>query len=318
MIHQTPADIEKRYGRLFSRKYLVTVDEEAGRAEIIEQCSARGPIEWDAANRLRAGGATLSCRVEGSSMVLLARIGEFPVRFGPAAEDVGGQALEAVAIAGDEVITSWAGIAGAGVSVAACLPQAPGVLRAEFPAEEDLAAGGARVNRVRIISPKYLKVTVGIDNTDTRTDGVTWVLAIRCGEQCSISGVEFRGMRLIQLYPKVPEKTTNCVASAHPFAARPDTIGVLLAYIREYVENFSFSDSYGIAYRTGLAPEGESPFERRVKTEIVSLDDAEDAARLSGIRFVECPGKTGRIGAVGAGLWAYRGPEAAGLYGEHL
>lgn len=294
------------------------VDEEAGRAELIEQCSARGPIEWDAANRLRAGGATLSCQVEGTSMVLLARIGEFPVRFGPAAEEVGGQALESVVIAGDEVITSWAGIAGAGVGIAACLPQAPGVVRAEFPEGEDLTAGGARVNRVRIISPKYLKVTVGIDNTDTRTEGATWVLALRCGEQCSIPGIEFLGMRLIQLYPRVPEKTTNCVASALSFAARPDKVGELLTYVREYIEAYTFSDRYGIAYRTGLAPEEETLFERRVKTEIVSLADAEDAARLSGIRFLECPAGSGRIGAVGAVLWAYRGSEAAGLYGEHF
>ena len=64
----------------------------------------------------------------------------------------------------------------------ACLPQAPGVLRAEYPAEEDMTVGGSRVNRVRIFSPLYEKVTIGIDDTDTPQEGATWVLALKCGE----------------------------------------------------------------------------------------------------------------------------------------
>jgi methanogenesis imperfect marker protein 11 len=317
MIEQTPADIEKRYGRLFSRKFLVMADEAAGLAEIVEQCHAKGPIEWDAVNRLRAGGATLSCHVEGTSMTLLARIGVYTVSFGPAAEEVGGQALEAVEITGDEVITSWAGVAGAGIGVAGCLPQAPGVTRAEFPGEEDLVAGGGRVNRVRLYSPKYLKLTVGIDDTDTKEEGATWVLAMRCGEQCRLPGVEYLGMRLVQLYPGVLEKTTNCVASALTFAVREENLEALLRYVKEYVDEFSFSDEYGIAYRVGVAPLGDTGIERRVKTEIVTLGEAEEAARIHDIHFLECPGKSGRIGALGAVVWAHHGIAAAGLYGEH-
>ena len=49
-------------------------------------------------------------------------LGTYPVNFGAASGDIGGQALESVEVAGDEVVTSWAGIAGAGVGVAACLP----------------------------------------------------------------------------------------------------------------------------------------------------------------------------------------------------
>jgi tRNA(Ile2) C34 agmatinyltransferase TiaS len=97
------------------------------------------------------------------------------------------------------VVTTWSGIAGAGVGVAACLPQAPGVTRAEYPSEEDLRIGGARVCRVRIVSPLYEKVTIGIDDTDTREEGATWVLALKCAEACTIPGVEYLDMRLVQL-----------------------------------------------------------------------------------------------------------------------
>ncbi|MBP1928468.1 methanogenesis imperfect marker protein 11 [Methanolinea mesophila] len=291
------------------------VDERAGVAEIIEQCSARGPVEWDAANRLRAGGATQSCRVEGSTLTLRAKLGSYPVRFGAASKDIGGQALEGVGVEGDQVITSWAGIAGAGVGVAACLPQAPGVVRAEYPDEEDLSVGGARANRVRIVSPLYEKVTIGIDDTDTKEKGATWVTALNCGKECRIPGVEFLDMRLVQLNPEAPKKTTNCVSSALNFAVRPGAVEELLSCVKEYVEARTFSGDTGIAVYRGIEVP-ETDFARRVKTDLLSLADAEEEARRLGIRFIDDFQRKGRIGAIGAVLWANRGIEAAGLYGE--
>ena len=126
MVILTPDEVRERFGPLFSEKLLVMVDENAGYAEIIERCRHRGTIEWDAMNRIRAGGAVSSIQVEGTTMSILARLGREPVNFGAADKEIGGQALEGVWVEGEEVITSWAGIAGAGVGVAACLPQAPG------------------------------------------------------------------------------------------------------------------------------------------------------------------------------------------------
>jgi methanogenesis imperfect marker protein 11 len=316
VISLTPAEIRKRYGRLFSRKFLVMVDEDAGIAEIIEQCTHRGPVEWDSMNRRRAGGAVLSVQVEGTSMALLARLGSFPVTFDAVDREIGGQALEEVRVSGDEVITSWAGIAGAGVGVAACLPQAPGVIRAEYPTEEDLVVGGARTNHVRIISPVYVKVTIGIDDTDTRDEGATWVMALRCAESCPVDGVEFLSMRIVQLNPGVPNKTTNCVGSALIFAARPGATASLLGYVREFVEGNSSSEDTGIAVFKGIASP-DSPLSLRVKNDIVTLDEAEEEAGRLGIEFVDSAQRRGRIGALGSVLWANRGIEAAGLYGEH-
>ncbi len=218
MVTLTPEDVRARYGPLFARKFLVMIDEKAGVAEVREQCRARGTIEWDAANRRRAGGALRSAFVEGTSMTMLANLGRSPVNFGAADREIGGQALEGVEVQGDEVVTSWSGIAGAGVGIAACLPQAPGVIRTEYLSEDDLRPGGARTCRVRIVSPRYEKVTIGIDDTDTREEGATWVLALQCAESCAIPGVEYLDMRLVQLNPAVPKKTTNCVGSALNFA----------------------------------------------------------------------------------------------------
>ncbi|MGA2162250.1 MAG: tRNA(Ile2) 2-agmatinylcytidine synthetase [Methanoregula sp.] len=318
MITLTPDDVKQRFGPLFSKKFLVMVDEKAGLAEILEQCHARGTIEWDAMNRRRAGGAVTTCAVEGSTMTIRACLGTHPVNFGAAADTIGGQALEAVDVSGDEVITTWAGIAGAGVGVAAYLPQAPGVIRAEYPSEDDLKVGGARTNHVRIVSPKYEKIAFGIDDTDTKQEGATWVIALKCAEACRIEGVEFLNMRLIQLNPAVPSKTTNCVGSALNFAARPGSIDALREFICTFVEEHTFSKDTGIAFFRGIGTETDSPFLRVIKTEILTVEKAEKEAQRLGVEYLDHNGRKGRIGALGAVLWANRGIEAAGLYGEHL
>ena len=88
MIVKTPEEIKTKYGSLFSRRFLVMVDKGAGLAEIIEQCHARGPIEWDAMNRIRAKGATVSARVEGTEMRMLARLGSYKAGFGASGENI--------------------------------------------------------------------------------------------------------------------------------------------------------------------------------------------------------------------------------------
>jgi methanogenesis imperfect marker protein 11 len=318
MIALTPDDVKKHFGPLFSRKYLVMVDEPAGLAEIIEQCRARGTIEWDAMNRCRAGGVVTGCSVEGTTMTLRARIGRLPVNFGAAADTIGGQALEAVEITGDEVITTWAGVAGAGMGIAACLPQAPGVTRAKYPTEDDLRVGGARINRVRIASPRYEKISFGIDDTDTKETGAAWVMALQCAEACTLEGVEFLDMRLVQLNPAVPQKTTNYVGSALNFAARPGSVTALMDYVRTFVEEHTSSADTGIACYKGIEFTDDSPAYKSVKTDIMTLGQAVEEARRLGIQFLDRNGSKGRIGALGAELWGNKGIEAAGLYGERL
>ncbi|EHQ36976.1 DUF1743 domain-containing protein [Methanoplanus limicola] len=313
----TPEEVRERFGTMFCRKFLVIVDEEAEKAEIIEHCCHRGAIEWDVMNRRRAGGAVESISVEGASMTISAKIGKFPINFGAAGDDIGGQALEGVSVEGDLVATDWAGIAGAGVGVAVCLPQAPGVIRTEYPTEDDLKAGGARTCRTRIYSPKYVKISIGIDDTDTKESGATWVLASKCAEACTIEGVEYLDMRLIQLNPKVPNKTTNCVGSALNFAVRPDKVDELLAFVKEFIEERSVSEDTGIAVWRGLT-QPESPYLEKIKTEVLNVEECEAEAERLGIEYIDSAKSKGRIGALGAVLWANRGIEAAGLYGEHL
>jgi methanogenesis imperfect marker protein 11 len=318
MISLGPDEVKQRFGPRFTQRFLVMIDERSETAEILEQCRVRGTIEWDAMNRKRAGGAVSGCYVEGTSMTIRSQLGKYSVNFGAAAGDIGGQALEAVEVTGNEMITTWAGIAGTGVGIAACLPQAPGVIRAEYPSEEDLKVGGARTNRVRIMSPRYEKVCIGIDDTDTKTERATWVMALKCADACTMEGVEFLNMRLVQLNPAVPHKTTNCVSSSLNFAVRPRKIPALLEAVRLFVEKNTYSKDTGIACYHGIADFSDTEVSRMVKTTIMTREQAEHKAEMLGIEFLDHNAGIGRIGAMGAVVWGNRGTEAAGLYGEHL
>jgi tRNA(Ile2) C34 agmatinyltransferase TiaS len=125
-------------------------------------------------------------------------------------------------------------------------------------------------------------------------------------------------MRLVQLNPAVPQKTTNCVSSALNFAVKPEKIPALLEFVRSFVEKHTVSPDTGIAYYRGIGFSSESSASVSVKTEIMTLAEAESAAQKIGIGFIDGNARKGRIGALGAVLWGNKGIEAAGLYGEHL
>ena len=315
MITLTPKQVKERFGSLFCHKLLVMADENRNIVEIHEQCHACGPIEWDYMNRKRAGGALISAKIDGKTMILRAKIGFFPIKFGATDIELGGQALEAVTIDKNEVSTTWIGAAGAGIGVAACLAQAPGVIRTNYQSEKDLIVGGAHVCRSTIILPKYEKITFGIDDTDTKEGGATWVLALKCGEECKIDDVIFLGMRIIQLNPKAPNKTTNCTGSVITFAVKPEQKTELIQFVKTYIEKNSLSKSAGICYWSGIQIP-ESKYAIRIKTELISKIDADNEAKRLGISFIDSVNGEGRIGALGALLCSDGGVEVAGLYGE--
>jgi methanogenesis imperfect marker protein 11 len=314
-----PTQVKEKFGPMFSQRFLTMVDREKGIAEIIETCAVRGTIEWDAVNRCRAGGAIQWCEVEGTSMTMRARLGESPIKFGPTDIEYGGQGLEAVIVDGDTVHTRWAGCGGAGLGVAACLTQAPGVLHAIYPTEDDLKVGGARANRVELVSPLYEKITIGIDDTDNKEGGATWVLALKASKlAAAIEGVESLNLRLIQLFPKSPHKTTNCVSSAITFAVRPGSVNALVDSIVAAVKAETRSKKTGIAVYRGI---GISPalneFGWEIKKRLVSVDAVEQNARGTGVEFIDLfENREGRIGALAAIALSEERTEAAALYND--
>ncbi|NLK25916.1 MAG: hypothetical protein GX307_04990 [Euryarchaeota archaeon] len=305
-----PGEITQRYGKLFCRGIYTLVDEKNNRARIIEECIAKGPVEWDAANRRRAGGAITDIRVEGTTLIMDTIIGERDVQFGPVSKDVGGQGLKALKVEGDQVRTTWVGLAGASVGIGACIPQGPGTIEAVYP--DDFSIGGAHRVEVSVVTPKMVRVVYAVDDTDTKEKGASWVLMLNMARSAPIG--HFLEHKIVQLNPNVPEKTTNCVAVAASFAVKPEDLDALTEYVVQFIKENTYSQNTTIAMYVGLAiPAKAQEYGHRAKREIMTVDQATDTAESCGIRLIEVTGKRGSIGAV-AGIGCFdMGMAAAAL-----
>lgn len=292
-----PDEVAERYGPMFCRGFYTMVDERAGRARIVEKCTAKGPGEWDLVNRRRTGGILRDIRQESDMLVMDVDIGEAELSFGPVSSDVGGQGISALRVEGDEVRTTWYGIAGASVGIGACIPQCPDVIRTEYP--DDFVMGGAHRARVDIITPRMVRVIIGIDDTDTKEAGASWVVAMQLGMSCPKG--RFLEHKIIQLNPKVPNKTTNCCSSAVSFAVREEEIPELIEYAVDFVHRHSYSEDAVLTVFQGLeVPERLREFGWSCKSVLYTTEDAVRVAEECGIQIISVTGQKGVIGAVAA------------------
>lgn len=292
-----PDEVRARYGPLFCKGFFTLVDEKAGKARIIEKCVSKGPGEWDLVNRRRTGGVIDRIGIESDSIVMDVTIGEKELNFGPVSADVGGQGLSALKVEGDEVRTTWFGIAGATVGIGACIPQCPDVIRTEYP--DDFQIGGAHRAHVDIITPKMVRVIIGIDDTDTKEKGASWVVSLKLGMECPIG--RFLEHKIIQLNPKVPNKTTNCCSTAVSFAVKEEEIPALVEYAVDFVRKQSYSEDAVITVFQGLeVPEKLRDYGWSCKSVLYTTDDAIKVAEETGVQIISVTGLKGVIGAVAA------------------
>jgi methanogenesis imperfect marker protein 11 len=305
-----PEEIKQRFGQYFCRGIYTLVDEKNGVAQIIEECSARGPVEWDAVNRRRAQGALTKIRVEGTTLIMDAIIGEGELKFGAASKDLGGQGLRSVMIDGDNVRTTWVGLAGASVGIGACMPQGPGTICAEYP--DEIKIGGAHRIEVTVVTPKLVRVVIGVDDTDTKEKGATWASVLKMARACTIG--HFLEHKIIQLNPEAPNKTTNCTSSAVSFAVREKDVECLIQYFVDNVRKETLSDNTVVSAFVGLrVPDPLVKYGWEAKSILYDVDSAFRVAGQNGVRIIEITGKNGAIGAVAAIGCFDLGLRAAGL-----
>ena len=306
----TPEEVEGKYGRMFCKSFLTLVDEENGIAQIVERCSSQGPAEWDVVNRRRTGGVIDCIRMSSDMIVMDAVIGERELNFGPVSEDVGGQGIKSLKVEGDEVRTTWYGIAGASVGIGACIPQCRDVIRTEYP--DDFKMGGAFRANVDIITPKMVRVIVGVDDTDTKERGASWVTSMKLGLECPIG--RFIEHKIIQLNPKAPNKTTNCCSTAVSFAVREEEVPKLIEYVVDFVKGETFSDDTVVTVFQGLRiPDALREFGWSCKSVLYKPEDAIRVAEENGVQIISVTGMGGVIGAVAAIGCFDLGEKAAGI-----
>lgn len=292
-----PDQVKAKYGPMFCRGFYTMVDEENGVAQIVEVCSSRGPAEWDVVNRRRTGGILKDVELDGQTLIMNTGIGEKELNFGPVAAGIGGQGLSMLRVEGDRVRTRWKGLAGASVGIGACIPQCPDVIETVYP--DDFKIGGANYAEVEIVTPKMVRLVIGIDDTDTKEKGATWVVGMKLGKQCPYG--KFIQHKIVQLNPKVPSKTTNCCSTALSFAVTEEEIPKLIEFAVDFVKKESYSEGAAVTVFKGLKiPKALEDFGWSAKSVLYTQEDAIKVASENGVQIISVTGTKGIIGAVAA------------------
>ena len=292
-----PEEVRAKYGKMFCKGFYTIVDEKNGVAQIIETCTSKGPIEWDIVNRKRTGGVITNLNLEGTTVTMDAVIGKKELRFGPASAELGGQGIEELVVEGDRVRTFWKGIAGASVGIGACIPQADTVIETVYP--DDFKMGGAHRASVEIVTPKMVRVIIGVDDTDTKEKGASWVTSLKMATTCPYG--KFLEHKIIQLNPKAPNKTTNCCSTAASFAVEPKDVGKLIDYCKDFVAKDTVSDDTVMTVFTGLRiPEALRKWSWEAKSVLYTKEEALKVAGENGVDVICITGDKGAIGAVAA------------------
>lgn len=292
-----PEEVREKYGKLFCKGFFTMVDEENGVAKIVETCTSRGPVEWDIVNRKRTGGVIDSMVLDGTTLTMDAVIGERELKFGPASAELGGQGVESLIVKDGKVHTVWKGIAGASVGVGACIPGCSDVIETIYP--DDFKIGGGHRACVEIVTPIMIRAIIGIDDTDTKEKGATWVTGMKMGMSCPYG--KFLEHKIIQLNPKAPNKTTNCCSTAVSFAVKPEDLDKLIDYCINFVKEDSVSDDTVVTVFTGLKiPEKLADWSWSAKSVLYKPEDAIKVAEETGVKIHYVTGDKGVIGAVAA------------------
>jgi methanogenesis imperfect marker protein 11 len=314
-VSYTREQLARLIGGPTAERVFTLVDLPHKRCRIVEERKVKGAAEWAAANRRRAGGPVVAARVDGLTVSTDAHLAEKPgagppAAFGPAEDGKGGEVLDECFTRGKDVVTRWRGLAGAGVGLAASLGLAAGVL--EFRAKGLEQAGGSRAVEIEIVTPGLHRMLIGIDDTDTPISGATWALAREVTS--GLEDMAVLSQRVVQLFPGVPTKTTNCVATIIEAAVAPWMKEAVKIEIRDRLEASATSDEVGLAFAEGITIDRfaeAAAFCDRARRAIVTEKDAQAAAHAIGAQvMLDGRGMIGAVAALGA---AEMGPEAADL-----
>lgn len=311
----TPRQVESRFGRLFSRGFYTLADEGDARVQIVESCSVRGPVEWDAINRKRAGGVLTDITVDGTTLIMNLKVGSGRLNFGPTSKTAGGQGIRSVRIIDNNVHTTLVGIAGASIGVGACIPQSPGVIRTYYP-NGKIRIGGSRKIEVTVVTPLMRRLLVALDDTDTKKEGATWTLALRMAKFITgkIPGAQLLQHRIVQLYPGIREKTTNCASTVISLAIPAHRVGDMEKYCESFVRKNTLSDNTAMAFYSRLViPSTVKMVGSIAKRKRLDVEMVEKLAAQSGVNLIEITGRRGKIGSLAAIGCFDMGLEAADL-----
>jgi methanogenesis imperfect marker protein 11 len=291
-------------------KRLVAVADEKNHVIQLYEDHARGTCfggaGWETYHYFRTSELVIDARRDGARNVFTIKVGKGKLNLIPS---FAGAGIEEAEITEDEIRVTYAGLAGGGVAVALARGLAPGPKGVIIHS----MGGGRQLGRATLIFPKMLKITVGVDDTDSAGEGATWGLCNEIGYEISekMGGVEYLHHTIVQLYPKAPKKTTNCVSIALTFGVLPEVEEKFIEEIKRMFKDRTSSDETGMAiFRGIIIPEELKKYADEVRRRFVEIEETERVASNCNVELHEITGSGGLIGALAAIGYAERTDEA--------
>ena len=310
----TQKDIIKRFNKPWVSSYkkiLTLTDKQEETVELIEYHPCPTGSQWMINQYQKTSPLVIKAKKEANKHIYTLKKGKSNIELKPSLQAAG---IENVEITDDEIKITHAGLAGAGVGAARCRGKAEGVNRVELYEK----GGGSKIGKATIITPKLLKLIIGVDDTDTKEEGATWTLANNIAQEISNKKIaHYLDHITCQLYPKNPNKTQNCVSIATVFAVKPENKEKLIQTFKEILKQTTLSDKTTIAIQEGFTtPSNLRQFGIESKKSMKTVEEAQKIAKENNIRIEYITGKDGIIGAVAA-LGLYEDiTEAAKIYTE--
>ena len=242
-------ELENPYVVVYKQIHAV-VDDEGSRLELIERSNCYGGSAWARYHYCR-GPLVKSCRNIGEWFRYTIEPGAVDLDLVSSKRSAG---IESVAVNGREVEVTYAGLGGGGVGATLSRAGAEDVLR--YEATE---SGGGRVARGTIVLPRRERMIIGIDDTDSKTEGATWSLVHNIAQKVDRKEARYISHSLVQLFP-VPTKTQNCVATVVEFACLPDKAEGMLSKFKALLRKYSVSSQTGMAVFRDYDPSSLLPF----------------------------------------------------------
>jgi methanogenesis imperfect marker protein 11 len=261
---------------------------DGGTVEILERSSCYGGGAWSL-HHYSKGPLVISSRSLGEWFRYLVRSGKADLDLASSKRSAG---IESVLLTEDEVEITYAGLGGGGVGATVSRSRAGDVLRSTVS-----ESGGGKVGRGTIVLPRRERIIVGVDDTDSKTEGATWSLVHNISLAVDRAEARYVSHALVQLFP-VPTKTQNCVSTVVEFAALPGKAEGMLTDFKDLLEGYSVSENTGMAVYRGFDPSPLMPYSRLCRTERIPYDLAVETARKTGTEVI-LSGQ-GLIGALAA------------------
>ena len=264
--------------------------------ELIEYHPCPSGSNWLLYQYQHSSELIIKAKRDGNKHTYLCKVGKKPIDLKASINAAG---IEEVAIDEEakEVKVTHGGLAGAGVGAGMCRGMGEGVKYVDVLE----VGGGSKEGKATVVTPKYEKLVIGIDDTDVKDAGATWTMAHNIGLQLKEEGFEYLDHIIVQLFPHNPHKTQNCVSIALTFAVMAEEKERLINRLIEILEHDTLSDKTAIAILEGIGiPPKLREYAMATKTGMMDVETAEKLAEELDIPLIAVTGDQGKVGALAA------------------